>query len=108
MVPINLGYSVKNIPPCNCYQYTVKMYETASKLIERMRWKAHFSNAEEQETDQTEFKGIFPTEKSAPKDKHLTRFENELYDLIKNIKFRTTLQKYVFVVEAVNLIHTLC
>ena len=88
MVPINLGYSVKNIPPCNCYQYTVKMYETASKLIERMRWKAHFSNAEEQETDQTEFKGIFPTEKSAPKDKHLTRFENELYDLIKNIKFR--------------------
>ena len=88
LTPICLGYSLKNIPPSKKEQYMVKMYQMADKLVRKMRWKAFHLNLEEQEFVSKEYGGIFPTHRNPKEDKHLERFENDLYNLIKSLKFR--------------------
>ena len=60
----------------------------ADKLIRKMRWKAYHLNLEEQDFVKKEYSGIFPTHRNPKEDKHLERFENDLYNLIKGLKFR--------------------
>ena len=60
----------------------------ADKLIRKMRWKAYHLNLEEQDFVKKEYSGIFPTHRNPKEDKHLERFENDLYNLIKDLKFR--------------------
>lgn len=43
---------------------------------------------EEQDFVKKEYSGIFPTHRNPKEDKHLERFENDLYTLIKSLKFR--------------------
>ena len=66
----------------------VKMYQMADKLVRKMRWKAFHFNLDDNEPDKKEFSGIFPSNRNPKEDKHLERFENDLYDLIKSLKFR--------------------
>ena len=88
MEAINLGYSFKNIPPCNKRHYMAKLYEKTGKLIERMRWRVFFHKIGDSGSSNSKYSGIFPTKKSAPEDKTLKRFEENLYALIKSIKFK--------------------
>ena len=69
----------------------MKMYEMTSRLVERMRWKAHFFDEREsgkEETERSKFERVFQTKVPAPRNKLLDRFEDDLYDFITSIKFR--------------------
>ena len=87
MEPINLGYSFKNIPPCNRRMYMTRIFETTYRLVEKMRWKAYYfdKNGEEDDEPSTpEYtKGVFPSRYSAPVNKYLEDFEKDLYKMIK-------------------------
>ena len=87
--PINFNYSLKSIPiSTNNKQYKIKMYEKVDKLITKMRWKAFHLNNESTAVERSNYDGLFPTKKRAPEDKNLIKFENDLYELINNLKFR--------------------
>ena len=87
--PINFNYSLKSIPiSTNNKQYKIKMYEKVDKLITKMRWKAFHLNNESTAVELSNYDGLFPTKKRAPEDKNLIKFENDLYELINNLKFR--------------------
>jgi len=64
------------------------MYEKVDKLITKMRWKAFHLNNESTAVELSNYDGLFPTKKRAPEDKNLIKFENDLYELINNLKFR--------------------
>ena len=87
--PINFNYSLKSIPISSFNKkFKIKMYEKVEKLITKMRWKAFHLKDEDTETKVSDYNGLFPTKKRAPEDKLLTKFENDLYELINNLKFR--------------------
>ena len=66
----------------------VKMYQMADKLVRKMRWKAFHFNLDDNETVKNGYSGIFLSCRNPKEDKHLERFENDLYDLIKSLMFR--------------------
>ena len=49
---VNLGYSTKNIPFANKEQYKMKLIEKTEALIKRMRWKATFFLARNEEDNE--------------------------------------------------------
>ena len=68
----------------------------ADKLIKKMRWKALRLNLEEQDFAKKEYSGIIPTHRNLKEDKHLERFENDLYNLTKSLKFRNVKNPFFF------------
>ena len=52
-----------------------------------MRWKAFFFDIEEEAPKAKQTFG-FPTEKTPPIIPALTAFENEMYDVVQNVKFK--------------------
>ena len=91
---VKFNYSLKNIPINNKAEYTVLMYQKVYQLIERMRWKAFFFNQDQKRRSTEPSKRIFPTRRSAPQDKRLVEFENALYKIINNIKFKNYNSKF--------------
>ena len=91
---VKFNYSYKNIPINNKAEYTVLMYQKVYQLIERMRWKAFFFNQDQKRRTTEPTKRIFPTRRSAPQDKRLVEFENALYKIINNIKFKNHNSKF--------------
>lgn len=66
------------------------MLSKLEQFIKRLRWKAFFFD-KKSETDNTSEQVDsygFKTEKSPPQHKDLLAFENDLYQLIRNLKFR--------------------
>ena len=87
---INFGYSLKNIPIPSGQAYLKNFIEKLESFINRLRWKVFFylSNGESDSTaDKFETFG-FKSEYSAPASEDLKLFENDLYDLAKNIEFK--------------------
>ena len=83
----NFGYSLKNIPTTNKNTYLKTMISKLEHFIKRLRWKAFFFDQNLDETaDNCETFG-FKSEKSPPQHDDLIAFENDLYKMIKNIKF---------------------
>ena len=84
----NFGYSLKNIPIPTKQNYIKSMIDKTSSFLKRLRWKAHFfDNPAAANSEQRETFG-FASEKSPPQIKDLTAFENDMYHMIKNIKFK--------------------
>ena len=81
-----LNYSVKNIPVAGTKSYMKRMMEKVESLVRRMRWKALFFEKPELAGPGKETYG-FKTNKAPPQMEHLHPFENDLYDLVCNIKF---------------------
>ena len=89
MEPIQLGYSFRNIRVENKHPYLCKLYEQASRFINRIRWKAFWYKKGRDNCDPTdELDKVFPTKRSAPGDEDLASFESDFYDLLENIEFR--------------------
>ena len=91
---VNFTYSMKNIPLSSKAEYIVLMYQKVYQFIEKMRWKAFFFNLDQQRRTTKPPKRIFPTRRSAPQDKRLVEFENALYKIISNIKFKKYYNKF--------------
>ena len=84
---------MKNISLCSERQYMSKMYSQVYSFIERIRWRASYFNIQKldekhQEEGKHHHKNTFPTRKTPPSDARLADFENALYKLISNIKFK--------------------
>ena len=93
---INFGYSMKNIATPNEDHYLKSLIIRTEDLIKRMRWKIFFYenddiNNEDEENCET---FGFRTHKTAPQSQDLTPFEDDLYNLIVNIKFRNNSNEF--------------
>ena len=63
------------------------MIEKVQSFLKRIRWKAFFfDNTSDPERERKKSYG-FKSEKSPPQNKELLKFENAMYNMIKNIKF---------------------
>ena len=90
MEKVNFGYSIKNIPIPSERTYLIQLLEKIDMVITRMRWKAiHFNSDTSNSKDEqnTEWYGL-KSPYTPRQVKELIPFENDLIDLIRNIKFR--------------------
>ena len=95
MEPINLGYSLKNIPVANYRTYMKVLIEKVESFIKRIRWKLLFH-------DKPELAGKgkitygFKSPNNPEFQKDLAPFENDLHDLVLSVQFepqRNSFQK---------------
>ena len=92
-------HSLKNIPFSNKKYFMTKIFDQTSKFINRLRWKAHFFELQDSHDypdtpTQDDINKIFASKRSAPEMKDLKNFEDDLLDMIKNIKFNNFKSKY--------------
>ena len=98
---VEIKYSWKNIPICSKKEYKIQLYQKTYKFIERLRWKAFFFNNKNNinntnkgqngriaTTNNNPHSRTFPTRRSAPSDNKLVKFEDALYNIVNNIKFK--------------------
>ena len=90
---------IKNIPISSERTYLLQLMEKVEKVITRMRWKAIHSNnnssIDHNKEENTEWYGL-KSPCSPRKVRELIPFENELVELIRNIKskkIRNTFQE---------------
>ena len=92
MKRLDFDYSLKNIPVSNQHALMTKLFDETSKLVNRMRWKAHFyekgKEENNEEHERKKFDRIFPTRYSAPRSEKLAPFEHNLFDMVKSVTFR--------------------
>ena len=85
MDPINLQYSLKNIPLSGKKQYLKRMLEKVESVIRRMRWKIFFYENPDKRVDKERYG--FKSSKAPPKNKRLEAFENDLYEMVRSIRY---------------------
>ena len=91
MEKVNFGYSLKNIPTPNKETYKLQLIEKIELFIKKLRWKAIFFINNSMETTESYASGSaygLKSNKCPPQLKELIPFEDDLIDLVKNIKFR--------------------
>ena len=95
----NLNYSIKNIPIASERNYKMRLIEKIEAVIKRMRWKAIFfseeDHTEEEDDEQQDHETFgfktFNTPKQVPEP---IEFENELIEIVKNIKFKKGISNF--------------
>ena len=91
MEQINIDYSLKNIPIPSNQSFLKCMIEKIESLIRRIRWKAHFFDSNNTENNSSlNFNFGFKSDKTPPQKEHLNAFENDLYDMVRCIQFRSS------------------
>ena len=95
MEKLQFDYSYKNVPVPHDDEYKMQLMEKIELVIKRMRWKAHFfeENDENEETAQPETYEI-KSLNCPPPIKGLTNFENDLFNIVKSIKFRKSRNQF--------------
>ena len=87
MDKFKIEYSVKNIPLPETKAYLKQLIESVGKFVNNISWRAHFFlNPESQQSEMRTFG--FKTERAAPQVLQLKPFTDDLYDVIRNIKFK--------------------
>ena len=86
METINLGYSTKNIPISNKDSYRTALIAQTESFLRRLRWKVHFFLSKSDTVTSTSHLG-FNSLCSPPKNQLLYQFENDMYDMVKNVEF---------------------
>ena len=84
---VDFNYSMKDIPISNKKEYLIKLYDSTSKFINRLRWKFFFCNRDDTEDYHTNNDNIFKSSKAAPACEELRPFEKDLLEMINSIKF---------------------
>ena len=86
MERVKFNYSMKNIPIPSKNAYLKNLIFKLESFIKRIRWKAYlFENSNEINETTTATNFGFKSVKAPPKNEHLNAFENDLYDLVRNI-----------------------
>ena len=91
MEKVNFSYLVKNIAAPNERTYKLQLIEKIELFIKKLRWKAIFFINNSKETSESRASGSvygLKSNKCLPQLKELIPFEDDLVDLVKNIKFR--------------------
>ena len=95
MEKVNLGYSIKNIPYPSEKHYISKLVEQIEAFAKRMRWKAIFFDPEREQEEPDEIQNYgLKTDNCPGQVKELIQFENDLFQLAKDIKFRKTRNEF--------------
>ena len=93
MNPRNYGYSLKNIPLPSDNTYLKCLTDKVEHFIRRLRWKAFWfgkPNINDNEDEEVNCNYGFKSTKTPPNNIHLKAFEDELYEMIRNIEFTTS------------------
>ena len=85
MEKVKFDYSMKNIPVTTERSYLLKLIEKIEMVIKRMRWKVIYCDMKENSI-KTETYGV-KSQKAPPPINELAAFQNDLIELVKNIKF---------------------
>ena len=91
MEKVNFSYLVKNIAAPNERTSKLQLIEKIELFIKKLRWKAIFFINNSKETNESLASGSvygLKSNKCLPQLKELIPFEDDLVDLVKNIKFR--------------------
>ena len=86
MEKLKFDCSMKNIPVTTERNYLLKLIEQIEMVIKRMRWKVIYFNMKG--SIKTETYGL-KSQKTPPPINELEAYENDLIELVKNIKLRT-------------------
>ena len=86
MEQVNFGTSLKNIPIPSKQDYLFELIHSVGVFVANLRWRVFFF-LNPVESSKTEKYGLKST-KPAPSVKELKQFEDALYDLVKNVKFK--------------------
>ena len=65
------------------------MLDKVGHLLRRMRWKAHWFDKPDAARTQNKNTYGFKSSKAPPPSKHLAPFENDVYNMVRNIQFNT-------------------
>ena len=86
MDQINIDYSLKNIPIPSKFQYKKQLVSKVASFASRLRWKAFFilNPAAGRQKKTFGFRSLAKT----PPVPELKQFEDELFSLVTNIKFK--------------------
>ena len=80
-------YSLKNIPIPNKQEYLLELVSSVGIFVANLRWRAfHFLNPTINSNSKETYG--FKTSQPAPGVPELKEFENGIYDLVKNVKFK--------------------
>ena len=90
MERINLGYSTKNVPIPNERSYKLQLVEKIESVIKAMRWKAILCNTPNNDKPPRNANYGLKSVSCPSQVKELVPFENDLMQLVKDIKFRRT------------------
>ena len=102
----NISYSLKNIPLSTKKAYINALVPKVTSFIQRLRWRAYIflenskkkrnTNTDDDSENEVGSKETFGfgTSRSAPPVQALSGFENDLYALISNLKFRKGKSKF--------------
>ena len=86
MDQVNFNLSLKNIPIPTKTEYLSELISSVGIFVANLRWRSfHFLNPSN--SDRKETFG-FKTTEPAPGVAELKDFENDMYDLVKNVKFK--------------------
>ena len=85
---INFGYLLKNILISSKQEYLKATLSKLEHFIKRLRWRAFFFDHKNEDTiEEYEMYG-FKSENTPPQHEGLAALEEELYAMIKSIKFK--------------------
>ena len=84
----NFNFSVKNIPIPSQNAYKKRLLEMTESLLRRMRMKAYFYNKESSDQRSQPVSNFgFKSDYAPPKNEHLNAFEEDIYEMVRNIEF---------------------
>ena len=88
MERVNFNYSMKNIPIPSKNAYVKKLIFKLESFIKGIWWKAYFLDKPNKIDDAATVNNFaFKSVLTPPKKEHLKTFEEDLYDLVRNIEF---------------------
>ena len=93
MNAIKFDFSLKNIPLSNRLEYHRLLVARCEQFIRQLRWKTFYFRKDTARKEKKEKFG-FKSNRTPPPDEELAAFENDLWDLVKNLKYRNNTSKF--------------
>ena len=92
MEKISFDYSMKNIPIPPQSSYMKNLIGNVEKFVKRIRWKAYFFEHPSEKTATENFG--FMSNKTPPQNESINPFEDDIYELVKDIQFKSVKNKF--------------
>ena len=87
MEPVNFGYSMKNVPVHSNKDYLMRLIMSTEKFVRAIRWRTYFFLNPPTNSKQKDTYG-FNSTKTAPNITEINTFEDQLLEMIRNIRFK--------------------
>ena len=103
----NLGFFLKSISIPSKASYLKNMMYKVENFIKRIRWKAHFLDNPMMHNNDNYTNYALRSNISPLQNQALTSFENDIYDMVRNIEFRNVCNNFQDKLEEdINKIHS--